>query len=359
MQKTVSIIMPAYKVEQFLRQCLDSVVHQTYKELEIICIDDGSPDNCGKIFDEYAAADERFVVVHKENEGLSAGWNQGMKLATGKWIAFVDTDDWIEPDYIEKLVEAAEKYDADVTLGSSYYFCTEHGKKEFTCPTDLNTVFMNGEGAEKLQTRIWLPAKGTAYTNAVVWNKLYKRSFLVQENFTFDLRLPAGCGHDNLFNFMVFGEAKTVCTAAVNGYNFRFRQTSSTRTFKPDYPAIQHIYREEAYRYIEGKKDVPDSLIKLLDFATLKSFVAAFQVCFFHPDNPADRRTVAREFAQMKKMPRFKHAIWQGKNPYMNKKQVILKYSLRQPFLFPLEILFKTNYRITSKKLVHIPYETR
>lgn len=349
MQKTVSIIMPAYKVEQFLRQCLDSVVHQTYKELEIICIDDGSPDNCGKIFDEYAAADERFVVVHKENEGLSAGWNQGMKLATGKWIAFVDTDDWIEPDYIEKLVEAAEKYDADVTMVYGYYICTQKGKRKATCPADLNTVFQNGEGAEKLQTRIWLPEKGSDYTTAVVWNKLYKRNLLIDGNFVFDLRLPAGCPNDSLFNFMVFGAAKTVCVAKVTGYNFRFRQTSSTRKFKPDYPTIRHIFCDELYRYIEEKKDVSDSMLKLLDYATLKGFVGAFQVCFFHPDNPADRKTVAREIAKMKEMPRFKHAIWQGKNPYLNTKQVLLKYALRLPFVFPLKLLYEANKKITEQ----------
>lgn len=349
MQKTVSVIMPAYKVEQYLYQCLNSVIHQTYKELEIICIDDGSPDNCGKIFDEYAAEDERFIVVHKENEGLSAGWNQGMKLATGKWIAFVDTDDWIEPDYIEKLVEAAEKNDADVTLGSGYYICTEKRKKRATWPADTNTVFKNGEGAEIFQTRIFWTEKESDYYTMVVWNKLYKKSFLDRIGLTFDIRLPAGTPNDGVFNFMVFGAAKTVCVAEITGYNYRFMQTSSTRKFRSDAPTIRHLYLDELYQYIEGKKNVSDSMVKKLDYAALRNILLSFDVCFFHPDNPADRRTVAREIAKMKEMPRFKHAIWQGKNPYLNKKQVLLKYVLRLPFVFPLKLLYKANKKITEQ----------
>lgn len=349
MRNTVSVIMPAYKVESFLRQALDSVANQTYQELEIICIDDGSPDNCGKIMDEYAAKDSRFVVVHKENEGLSAGWNQGMELATGKWIAFVDTDDWVEPDYIEKLVEAAERNDADVTLGSGYYICTEKGKIEAQCPAELNTVFRNGEGAEQLQTRVFIREKGSKYTIVFVWNKLYKRSFLVQEGFTFDVRLPAGYSNDGVFNLMVYGAAKTVCVATMSGYNYRFMQTSASRKFKSNDLMIRHIYLDDLYQYFERNGDVSDSKVKLLDFVSLRNCAVACAACFFHPDNPADRKTVARELAKMKEMPRFKHAIWQGKNPYMNKKQVVLKYALRLPFVFPLEFLYKANQKITEQ----------
>lgn len=350
MRKTVSIIMPAYKVEPYLRQCLDSVVNQTYKELEIICIDDGSPDNCGLIFDEYAASDERFIVVHKENEGLSAGWNQGMKLATGEWIAFVDTDDWIEPNYIEKLVEVAEKYDADVTIGSGYYICTERERVERTCPAEFNRVFKGDKDAEKLQIRIFVPEKDRPYYSfSMVWNKLYKKNFLVQKDITVDIRLPAGCPNDATFNFMVYGEAKTVCVAENTGYNYRFLKTSATRKFKVDYPVIEHCFLDVLYQYIGERKDASKSMMQVLDYVSLINIPASFRYYFFHPDNPADRKTVAREIAKMKEMPRFKHAIWQGKNPYLNTKQVLLKYALRLPFVFPLKLLYEANKNITEQ----------
>ena len=94
----VSIIVPVYKVEKYLRKCIDSIINQTLKDIEIILVDDGSPDNCGKICDEYAAKDTRIKVIHKENGGLSSARNAGMEVAEGEYIGFVDSDDWIESD---------------------------------------------------------------------------------------------------------------------------------------------------------------------------------------------------------------------------------------------------------------------
>lgn len=107
----LSVIVPIYNVEPYLRQCLDSIVNQTYRNLEIILVDDGSPDNCGAICDEYAEKDERIFVVHKQNGGLSAARNDGIARATGEWITFVDSDDWCDTDYYEQLFKALENED--------------------------------------------------------------------------------------------------------------------------------------------------------------------------------------------------------------------------------------------------------
>ena len=94
----ISVIVPVYKVEPYLRKCLDSIINQTYRNLQIILVDDGSPDNCGAICDEYASKDSRIEVIHEENGGVSAARNAGLKLAAGDYIGWVDSDDWIEPD---------------------------------------------------------------------------------------------------------------------------------------------------------------------------------------------------------------------------------------------------------------------
>lgn len=112
----ISVIVPVYKVEPYLRKCLDSIVGQTYENLEIILIDDGSPDNCGAICDEYAARDERIKVIHQENGGVSSARNVGLNLATGEWIAWVDPDDWIETDMLQYLLEGALRYGADIAI---------------------------------------------------------------------------------------------------------------------------------------------------------------------------------------------------------------------------------------------------
>lgn len=108
----ISVIVPIYNTEQYLRKCLDSITNQTYKNLQIILVDDGSPDNCGAICDQYAKKDGRIVVIHKENGGVSSARNEGLDVANGEWIGFVDSDDWIELDMYEYLLRLALKYDA-------------------------------------------------------------------------------------------------------------------------------------------------------------------------------------------------------------------------------------------------------
>ena len=99
----ISIVIPIYKVEQYLRRCIDSVICQTYKNIEIILIDDGSPDNCGKLCDEIKKKDNRIKVIHKSNGGLSDARNCGINIATGKYITFIDSDDYVTEDYIEYM----------------------------------------------------------------------------------------------------------------------------------------------------------------------------------------------------------------------------------------------------------------
>ena len=105
----ISIIVPVYKVEKYLEKCVKSIIGQTYKNLEIILVDDGSPDNCGKLCDEFAALDNRIKVYHKENGGLSDARNYGVEKATGKYIGFVDSDDYIHEEMYEKLYIAIKK----------------------------------------------------------------------------------------------------------------------------------------------------------------------------------------------------------------------------------------------------------
>ena len=106
----ISVIVPIYGVEKYLEQCLDSILNQTYRHLEIILIDDGSPDRCGEICDRYASQDTRIQVIHQTNQGLSAARNVGMDMATGEYISFIDSDDYIVPQYYEKMLEGFKQY---------------------------------------------------------------------------------------------------------------------------------------------------------------------------------------------------------------------------------------------------------
>ena len=110
----ISVIVPVYNVERYLRKCLDSIIAQTFSDWECICVDDGSPDNSGKILDEYAAKDKRFVIIHKENGGVSSARNAGLDMARGEYITFCDSDDWIEKETYEVAYMNAKKNNADI-----------------------------------------------------------------------------------------------------------------------------------------------------------------------------------------------------------------------------------------------------
>lgn len=116
----ISIIVPVYKVENYIRRCVDSILAQTFTDFELILVDDGSPDNCGKICEEYAKKDERIVVIHKENGGLSDARNAGidwsLKTSNSRWITFIDSDDWIHPNYLEFLYRAAKNTNCKISI---------------------------------------------------------------------------------------------------------------------------------------------------------------------------------------------------------------------------------------------------
>ena len=103
MEDLISVIVPVYNVEKYLNKCIDSIINQTYKNLEIILVDDGSQDSSGKICDEYTKKDNRIKVIHKENGGVSSARNIGLNNATGEWIAFIDADDWVDEEYLQTL----------------------------------------------------------------------------------------------------------------------------------------------------------------------------------------------------------------------------------------------------------------
>ena len=125
----ISVIVPVYKVEKYIHRCIDSILNQTFRDFELIMVDDGSPDNCGAICDEYAAKDNRVVVIHQENGGLSAARNAGIDWAftnsNSEWLNFIDSDDWVHPEYLQKLYDAAKCNNVSVSVCGFERTCGE------------------------------------------------------------------------------------------------------------------------------------------------------------------------------------------------------------------------------------------
>lgn len=184
----ISIIVPVYKVEQYLRRCLDSIVAQTFTDWECILIDDGSPDNSGAICDEYAAKDNRFHVIHQENAGVSSARNAGLDAAKGEWIGFVDSDDWIEPNMYESMILSARNNDVDV-IGCDVF-------KEEKQGTFIKKIFLSDRGTENIENLL------QGGTPGWIWNKLIKRK-LIEEN---GISFLQGCSlcEDEIFSIKIY-----------------------------------------------------------------------------------------------------------------------------------------------------------
>lgn len=212
----VSVIVPVYMVEEYLSSCVDSIVNQTYKNLEIILVDDGSPDNCGKICDEYAQIDSRITVIHKENGGLSDARNAGIKTASGHYITCVDSDDYIAVDMVENLYNSIVKYDADISI-----CCT---KKTANRDEDLykETAF-----DVKLMSPDQAIEEGLYNTSFPLsaWGKLYRRKLFE------DIEYPVGKLYEDLFTtYKLFLKAKKIVYYSKVGYFYYYRSNSIVAT---------------------------------------------------------------------------------------------------------------------------------
>ncbi len=235
-ENLISVIVPVYKVELYLKKCVDSLLNQTYKNLEIILVDDGSPDNCPKICDEYAKKDNRIKVIHKKNGGLSSARNAGLDIAKGDYIAFVDSDDYVHSDYINKLYNQVKKD------GSSLAICgvqivNENGTNLDSSKFDIKSKFI--PEVEKFN----LLFLENSISPIVAWNKLYSAEIWK------DLRYPNGKIHEDEFViFDVLNNAKNgVSVLSEKLYYYLVRENSIMGSKTPK-PAMLDLYYATKYR---------------------------------------------------------------------------------------------------------------
>lgn len=211
-QPLVSIIVPIYKVEPYLRHCLDSLVNQTYTNLKIILIDDGSPDNCPQICDEYAAKDNRIVVIHKENGGLSDARNAGLEICKGEYISFVDSDDWVDDIYIETLCSQIRDNQYDFIIADYYQSNESAEAKHILC--DNGSILGNTPIISTYCKLTYPPC---------AWAKLYNRLFIEKYHFRF---YPKLLFEDQLWNCQLAAKAKNIYITNFKIYHYIIRNNS-------------------------------------------------------------------------------------------------------------------------------------
>lgn len=213
MNDLISIIVPVYNVEKYLDRCVESIVNQTYNNLEIILIDDGSPDNCPVMCDNWAKKDSRIKVIHKENGGLSDARNVGLDVATGKYIAFVDSDDWIDAQMYQALYESIINTKSDIASCGAKRVWLD-GRPTCELIKEANDCVLERENAMKAL----ISSNGLIQ---VVWNKLYKR------NVVEGILYPVGLIHeDEFWSWRVISRANRIVVLKESFYNYLQRDDS-------------------------------------------------------------------------------------------------------------------------------------
>ena len=234
----ISIIVPVYNVEQYVGKLIESLQNQSYSNIEIILVDDGSLDKSGEICDEYASNDKRIKVIHKKNNGVGAARNDGLAIATGKWVLFCDSDDWMELEALEKLIIKGEETESDVVFGDVNLVYDEQIKSvqfykdEFVMETktEINRLIE----ADFCKTYCYNPPRsGPAFGYGGPWNKIVKKDLIDEANIKFDLRVR-GIFDDIIYTAYIFAAANKVAYIHVPVYNYRQLNTSITHKYKPD-----------------------------------------------------------------------------------------------------------------------------
>lgn len=182
---TVSIIIPVYNVEQYIEECIDSILQQTFEKFEVILVNDGSTDSSGIICDEYSKNDKRIRVIHQKNGGVSSARNTGLDYAIGKYITFIDSDDYVNENYIEKLYKNIKENNADIAVCNNKRFITGHQVNDYKIDNNIS-ILDTEECLENLYGQYW-------ERYVVVWGKLYKKDIFK------DIRFPVGKINEDLF----------------------------------------------------------------------------------------------------------------------------------------------------------------
>lgn len=233
----ISIIVPVYNVASFLSQCLDSLVNQTYRDLEIICVNDGSKDNSLKILEEYAARDSRIKIISRENRGIAASRNEALERAQGDWLMFVDSDDWVDVQTCQSAMDFASQYHADVVMWAYVREFKNQSQPKVILPTlkvwDNNIAefhrLMIGPTNDELTSPDTLDAWGT------VWGKLYRASYFKTNPIKFVDTKLIGTAEDALFNIAYMGRIQKAVYVPQPWYHYR-KGESFTTSYKPDLP---------------------------------------------------------------------------------------------------------------------------
>lgn len=305
----VSIVVPIYNVEKYLNRCLNSLLNQTLKEIEIILVDDGSPDNCSILCDEFAKSDKRIKVIHKENEGLGFARNSGLNIATGEYVAFVDSDDYVDKLMFEKLYTTAKEYSLDtVYCGYSNvdYNMKIHEIKEvemltiYDTPDKIRNVLLDMiacEPSSKIERKFRMS----------VWHSIFSMKIMNENNIRFYSEREF-ISEDIIFDINYLTETKKIAFIPDSLYFYCFNNNSLTKTFRND------RFKKNVKLYLEMIKQVKQ---KNIDINVAKQRIDRFLIGYTR----VNLRTISKSNLKYKEKKELiseicTSTIWNSLNDY-------------------------------------------
>ena len=291
----VSIVVPIYKInEKYLRKSIESLCVQTLSEIEIILVEDGSPDNCGAICDEYAAKDTRIKVIHQENQGVSVARNQGILASSGEYVVFVDGDDWVEKDMCQKAYEQCKKYDFQVMFFQYRVVSdsTLHTSKETVKP-------LEEEALEKVIFDIIKQKVSFEDVScASPWGKIFQREYLVEKNLFYKSELKKS--QDVVFMLYCLNEAKKVGYYQYYGYIYNdMNDTSICKRYNPDLLALLNNFSNAVEEFIVTYHPNQKKYIEAKNYLYYSLALQYIRAYCFHNDS---KRSLKESIKEMKKL---------------------------------------------------------
>ncbi len=337
----ISIIVPVYKVEAYLRPCMDSLLGQTFKDFELIAVDDGSPDQCGNILEEYAKNDPRVKVIHIENHGVSYARNLGIEQAVSPWICFVDPDDWADSTMLEEAISAAEKYQADLVMWNYYSeFANKRVLGATTATEPIHLLTPEELCDHRLRMLGSCRMNGSFYWRgaAFPWCKLYRAQLVKENNVRFLLNVHPT--EDTFFNYLFLEFAKSA--VFINKPLFHYRQNEGSVMYRftdNNFSNIDLVLDAlEAFHKKFPPSD-PERYQQVIYSRLINTYMLGLVRTFVHKDRPYSFFEALRKMKAQLKEPRYLEAFQNIDTSCLNKKAKATIFFGRLQWTLPLYLL--------------------
>lgn len=328
----ISIVVPIYKVpEDYLRKCIISITNQTYANIEVLLVDDGSPDKCGEICDEYACEDARICVIHKENGGLSAARNSGYESATGDWLMFVDGDDWIEPDTCQVMVNIATRENVQLVMCAMQKEY-EHTSKPYKYYLEDKKVY-RGDECKWLQEQL-LHFNGNI---SVAYCKLISKKLLDDGNIKHNPELRQGA--EGLeFNLRLFEHLRSAVFINKAFYHYIYNENSISASHnEANHDLVVRCF--EKIKYFIDRSENKEALIPWFYNRLLYVVITTAISGYFNPSNTEPYSKKKRKYCQYIEKPLIKVALEKGNYNDLSMQRKVILFLIKKRMFFIINLL--------------------